>query len=667
MTLAPLAPSSYRRIPDPGTAGAKDNLSAAVRSQVQFGRAERNYGTRDRVPDDVYFLLNEAPKNELHIHQGGSSSVDFLSYRIRTFIQNELDKRKKSYMPERLFAWSKWLSQDANAKILQQGLPVFQENGKPKIVRFTQPNGTFLPPDQLRAAMEQTLNRENLRNYYRFNLQAEHQRPYMDSEDLAETTATHQPRNEIISAQQSEELKKQSMESLKAYLHTSSKFNHEVKNPAAFFSLANEYAKRVARENVRYTEYRISPTGSGIGGANGCNIEEVLSNVDAGFKSAQQDLNQCLKKLDYGLIVLFERQNRSGQKDAPDAKVKRAIQLANDVVRLKREGKYNICGVDLAGDEARNPVTEFKPAFDIINEYNRTAPPEQRLGITIHAGETPKSGPYEGYQSIEKAIEVAENKDKSGQPLTQVRIGHGLQIINSSQNGLLKKAFEIYCQHPNDWEERLKSEGLSVAKLRKDSPLLDKVIADKIVLEMCPKSNLQTYGIHPGFPNEQFSVRREDYSAEAYKRHPAVFLSRLGVKIAISSDNRTISNTDVTNEFVKLFKYAGLTYHDFRKMVLNGFEGAFVADPKKKAEILKDVEAQFDRIERDPESKYAIELMDGTSKANLGRTSSFFSGTPWQRLKQATGQQFKALGDTIAQWWKGMCNWFARLFGGKKQ
>jgi len=286
-------------------------------------------------------------------------------------------------------------------------------------------------------------------------------------------------------------------------------------------------------------------------------------------------------------------------------KVERAEKLAESAVRLKKEGKYNICGVDLAGDEARNTVTPFKPAFDIIKNYDRNAPADQRLGITIHAGETPMSqdafDTLTGAQSIEKAIDLAW--DESG--TTPVRIGHGLQIINCSED--LRKAFQIYQQYPEDWEKRI-----DIAELRKNSPLLDKVIKRNIVLEMCPKSNVQTYGIHRNFPDEQIRVKQKndskDYTKDTYSRHPAVFLLRLGVKVALSSDNRTISNTDVTNEFVKLFKYANLTYSDMKQMVLNGFEGAFTSPAKKKA-ILQDVRKQFAAIEQDPHLQTVIQRM----------------------------------------------------------
>lgn len=538
------------------------------------GRTVDNIAIRSKIDSDVYKLLQKAPKTELHVHQGGSASLAFLSYRLRQAIEEgKIDK-----------------------------LLLYKEDGSYIDVLFKDAHGALLPPSDLRMAQEWVLTQSNLRQYYRYQQVMDSQHDYMDPAYIAETTATHQSSDELITTAK---LAQQREQGLQVYRQASSKINPFIKNNPSAYKLANLYAKDAAREHVRYTEYRVSPSGNGIGGNTGSNIESVLSSVYDGFRDAQQELNQRNVPLDFGLLVLFERQSRPDDTN-PNAKIDRAVALAKQVVELKKQGKYNIVGVDLAGDEANNPVTDFEPAFQIIKNYNATAQPEDRLGITIHAGETTKSGKLKGYESIASAIKIASDDN------TRVRIGHGLQIINSSP--ALEKAFQIYLDHPTDWEKRI-NENKENEKLKKalfePGSLLETVIKNKIVLEMCPKSNLQTYGIHPGFPSHQFAVRRSDYSAEAYKRHPAVFLSRLGVKVAISSDNRTISNTDATNEYVKLFKYAGLTYRDFKTLVMNGFEGMFVGDPQTKKDIMADVDNEFKRMERHPDRIRAIYKMGG--------------------------------------------------------
>lgn len=587
---------------------------ASHSAPLRFGKMSDTYAIDNRIPDEVYQLFLKAPKNELHVHQGGSSSVEFLIYRLRDAIEKgEIDS-----------------------------LPLYHPSGQVEMVNLkTGPSGQPLNPKQARAVRDRVLTLDNMRNYYRYQLQMDDHRDIMDSTDIAETTAHRRPEKVMISAKESDQLKKQKEQGLTAYRETSRKINPYVKNNPAAYLLANDYAKNLAMENVRYSEYRVSPSGNGLGGANGSNIEDVLSAVDRGFKDAKSQLNQRNYPLDYGLLILFERQNR-GPDEPPETKVKRAIQLAKDVVRLKQEGKYNVVGVDLAGDEANNPVSEFKEAFQIIKDYNRTAKAADRLGITIHAGETAHSrNPakkinLQGFESIAKAIEIAHDAN------TPVRIGHGLQVVNSSQ--ALRKAFETYRMYPKDWEKRVDKKALLQA-----SPLLKQIIDKKIVLEMCPKSNLQTYGIHPGFPNDQFEVSRDEYSAKAYSRHPAVFLSRLGVKVAISSDNRTISNTDVTNEFVKLYKYAGLTYQDFKRMVINGFEGAFIANPKQKAELIDAVNQQFNKMEKSPVRLQAIAMMGGKLRLS----------SRWILFREKWGSRLSGFFTGVSQWF---ANLYQRLF-----
>jgi adenosine deaminase len=629
-----------------------------VRSQrkpgqpVHFGHQQPNNG---RIDNDVYALLSaKVPKTELHVHQGGSSSVEFLSFCLRQAIQKNqqiYEQWISSQLPtanNRRAAQAQVMPENLQEQLLKE-LPIFQKDAPAQIVPLVDKTGKPLPPEQLRAAMAKVLTMENVRQYHRYNLLGN--KFYEDSRELAETTATPQPLDKPDEMVTHENAAKRVQDGLNAYRATSSlKINPHVKNLAAMYLVANRFAYEMENEKVRYAEYRVSPLGNGVSGSN---IDDVLLSVQQGLEDARQNLNQRNRKFDYGLIVLIERQNRS--KDEPaNAKVERAVQLMQDVVRLKKEGKYNIVGVDLAGDEANNPVTDFKPAFKIITDYNKSVPPEKRLGITIHSGETKASGNLTGPQSIQASVDMGAN-----------RLGHGLQLLNSSPAML--EGYYTYLKHKDekDWDRHIDKE-----KILKNSPLLREIIEKGITVEMCPKSNLQTYGIDPAYPevNGPYSVKRSEYSAAAYSRHPAVFLSRLGVKVAISSDNRTISNTDSTNEFVKLYKYAGLKWDDLKKMTMNGFEGAFIADPKKKAAIINEAKQQFDRLEHDPNAKRAIELMGGKSK--VGKASEVNKTTPvakpWARFKTGFTQQMHAIRDGFKQMWQSIKDFFARLFNQKK-
>jgi adenosine deaminase len=563
-----------------------------------------------KIDDDIYQIFHLAPKNELHVHQSGSSDLDCLNYMLRVAIrEGKIDE-----------------------------IPRYYRDGSATMVRFKDQQGHLLPPDELSKAMAKVLTSANLREYFRFQLEDENQKSYQHSQNIAETTAKP-------ARQKSGEIR----DGLTAYRAASAKINPLVKNPDAAYILANSYANNMAIENMPYAEYRVSPLGNGVGGNYGANIETTLSSVYGGFEDAVNHLKQRHINLDYGLIILFERQNRRPDDPNPTedpagalrVKQERANNLAREVIRLKKEGKYNITGIDVAGDEAHNPIPEFAEAVRIIRKYNESpdTKPEDRLGITIHAGETARSESYDhaiqlkGWESIQKSIETAYGRpltqiSKTQTSRTKVRIGHGLQLVNSSK--ALEAAFQTYLAHPDDWEKRIDRK-----KIMQNSELLKFIVDNGIVLEMCPKSNFQTEGIHPDFPGplkERPKKLIDGYSASGYRRHPAVFLSRLGVKVALSSDNRTISDSDTMNEAVKLYKYAGLTYQDFKKMVMNGFEGAFIADPVRHQELLESMEARFKELESQP--RYIIGMRKMGEPLTLKQRAILFREQLFNRLER---------------------------------
>lgn len=389
-----------------------------------------------------------------------------------------------------------------------------------------------------------------------------------------------------------------SVRDLGAYRRISEKINPLVKNPHSAYLAAHLFALEASSENVRYAEYRLHPE------KQSAPAEEILHLVEDGFQDAILRLERSRKKLDYGLIILAERHGdesvnpETGRKQ----KVDKAVLLAEKAIEWRKKG-HNIVGFDLAGDELNCPVTDFKPAFDRIHAYNQSVPPEERIGITIHAGETQKSGNLQGWESVQKAVEVGWS------PNTPMRIGHGVQLINSAD--ILRDAFHAFLTDPH-WENRYPKQTLLA-----NAPLLKMLVDKGICLEMCPKSNIQT-GAIAGL-NLFSQDRTKAQNVSWYKQHPAIFLSKLGVKVAISSDNRTISNSDNTNDFVKLYKYGGATYEDRKQMVLNGLESAFIFDTEKRKTIMEDVHATFQALEREP----ALAMARYKEKHNLQSLHAF--------------------------------------------
>ena len=85
----------------------------------------------------------------------------------------------------------------------------------------------------------------------------------------------------------------------------------------------------------------------------------------------------------------------------------------------------------------------------------------------------------------------------------------------------------------------------------------------QITLEMCPTSNLQT-GIIPKLA-----------------QHPLFAFHQLGIPVTINTDDPSISNTTLTDEFLVANRGIGVPFRDLRHMTLNAAEAAFLSEPEK--------------------------------------------------------------------------------------
>lgn len=171
------------------------------------------------------------------------------------------------------------------------------------------------------------------------------------------------------------------------------------------------------------------------------------------------------------------------------------------VAAVKEHLGKGVVGFDLAGDEASFPTKEFAEIITLANEQN--------LPLTLHAGEC--GCPHNVRESIE---------------LGATRIGHGIAI-------------------------------------HKDDDLLKKCVAEEVIVEMCPTSNLQTKAV-PSLA---------DYPFEK-------FLDA-GLKICLNTDNRTVSNTTLTDEYLKLSQWYGITYQTMATFNHNAVDGAFITSSEK--------------------------------------------------------------------------------------
>ncbi len=102
-----------------------------------------------------------------------------------------------------------------------------------------------------------------------------------------------------------------------------------------------------------------------------------------------------------------------------------------------------------------------------------------------------------------------------------------------------------------------------------DNKLVSELVKNEIPLEICPISNLQTQAVTGVHPIE-----------ELYKK---------GINATISTDNNTVSNTDIIQEYEYILNNTNLTIGDLYKMNKNAARSIF-GTPNKKAELIAKIE-----------------------------------------------------------------------------
>ena len=184
-----------------------------------------------------------------------------------------------------------------------------------------------------------------------------------------------------------------------------------------------------------------------------------------------------------------------------------------------------VVGFDIAGAEAGHPPTRHLDAFEYLQREN--------AHFTIHAGEG------FGLPSIWQAIQWCGAD----------RLGHGVRIIDDVEGGDAGPG------------------GAAGVRLG----LLAAYVRDKrIPLEMCPTSNVVTG------------------AAKSIAEHPIGLLRRLHFRVTVNTDNRLMSGTSMTKEFVQLAEAFDYGLDDFRWFTVNAMKSAFIPFDERLA-LINDV------------------------------------------------------------------------------
>lgn len=196
----------------------------------------------------------------------------------------------------------------------------------------------------------------------------------------------------------------------------------------------------------------------------------------------------------------------------------RSREIAELAVAFRGRG---VVGFDIAGAEAGNPPSRHLDAF----EYLRA----ECAHFTIHAGEA------FGLPSIHEAIAFCGTD----------RLGHGVRVIDDIvlPDGAL----------PSD-------ASFDGAKL---GEVANYVRDKRMPLELCPSSNVQTGAV------------------ASLADHPFNILAKLQFRVTVNTDNRLMSDTTMSREFMLLHQQFGYGWADFERFTVNAMKSAFLPFPER--------------------------------------------------------------------------------------
>src|SRR5438067_1706566 len=107
-------------------------------------------------------------------------------------------------------------------------------------------------------------------------------------------------------------------------------------------------------------------------------------------------------------------------------------------------------------------------------------------------------------------------------------------------------------------------------RLVESGDLLNYVNDHRIALEVCPSSNVQTR------------------AASSWETHPVDFYVDYGLRVTINTDNRLMSDTNVTKELHLCHRHYGWSLQTIKEIIIAGFKSAFMPY-RENADLLADI------------------------------------------------------------------------------
>ncbi len=113
-------------------------------------------------------------------------------------------------------------------------------------------------------------------------------------------------------------------------------------------------------------------------------------------------------------------------------------------------------------------------------------------------------------------------------------------------------------------------------RLKEDRNLMQYINDHRIPLEICLTSNFHTRTVG------------------SLKSHPIKYYYSQGIRVTINTDNRLISNTTLTKEFMLAHQLFGFNLHDFREVTIIAMKSAFL-NHNERITMIKSIAEEFEQ------------------------------------------------------------------------
>ena len=98
----------------------------------------------------------------------------------------------------------------------------------------------------------------------------------------------------------------------------------------------------------------------------------------------------------------------------------------------------------------------------------------------------------------------------------------------------------------------------------------------RITLEICLTSNWQTRSVH------------------SLKYHPLKYYYDQGIRVTLNTDNRLMSDTTLTDEFMLAHKLFNFQIHDFREITIMAMKSAFLPHNERR-KMIQSIAEEFEK------------------------------------------------------------------------